>query len=209
MAVQETLTYNRHTLVTELAESGAGRSDPEHCRPTSRVPLLSRDSHVRMEAKRYSLDESATTPARGRREAQGGSRTAAAARGRSFSFSGGSLIANAQRDPPEVLHGAYSGTGEPEVPSTGPQELAPAERAAEPIRGPQGNLENSDRGQRRDAQPRGRPGQSTAFARYEWSDPPRSADSPERQDVPKFDVLPRGNAREIPHKTATECDQQG
>ena len=48
---------NRHTLVTEPAESGAGdeviMSIPGHI---SR-PMLSRYSHVRMEAKRRALDE--------------------------------------------------------------------------------------------------------------------------------------------------------
>jgi hypothetical protein len=51
---------NRHTLVTELAESGAGdvviMSIDGH---VSRA-MLSRYSHVRMEAKRRALDEIAT-----------------------------------------------------------------------------------------------------------------------------------------------------
>jgi integrase len=48
---------NRHTLVTELAESGAGdeviMSIAGHVSRT----MLSRYSHVRMEAKRLALDE--------------------------------------------------------------------------------------------------------------------------------------------------------
>ena len=48
---------NRHTLVTELAESGAGdeviMSIAGHVSPA----MLSRYSHVRMEAKRRALDE--------------------------------------------------------------------------------------------------------------------------------------------------------
>ena len=50
---------NRHTLVTELAESGAG--DEVIMSITGHVSraMLSRCSHVRMEAKRRALDESA------------------------------------------------------------------------------------------------------------------------------------------------------
>jgi len=51
---------NRHTLVTEFAESGAGdeviMSIAGHVSRT----MLSRYSHVRMEAKRCALDEIAT-----------------------------------------------------------------------------------------------------------------------------------------------------
>ena len=51
---------NRHTLVTELSESGAGDevilSIAGHVSRT----MLSRYSHVRMEAKRRALDEIAT-----------------------------------------------------------------------------------------------------------------------------------------------------
>jgi hypothetical protein len=48
---------NRHTLVTELAESGAG--DEVIMSIAGHVPraMLSRYSHVRMEAKRRALDE--------------------------------------------------------------------------------------------------------------------------------------------------------
>jgi hypothetical protein len=48
---------NRHTLVTELAESGAGDEViMSIARHVSRA-MLSRYSHVRMEAKRRALDE--------------------------------------------------------------------------------------------------------------------------------------------------------
>ena len=48
---------NRHTLVTELAESGAGDEViMSIAGPVSRA-MLSRYSHVRMEAKRRALDE--------------------------------------------------------------------------------------------------------------------------------------------------------
>jgi integrase len=51
---------NRRTLVTELAESGAG--DEVIMSIAGHVPraMLSRYSHVRMEAKRRALDEIAT-----------------------------------------------------------------------------------------------------------------------------------------------------
>jgi hypothetical protein len=48
---------NRHALVTELAESGAGDEViMSIAGPVSRA-MLSRYSHVRMEAKRRALDE--------------------------------------------------------------------------------------------------------------------------------------------------------
>jgi hypothetical protein len=48
---------NRPTLVTEVAESGAGDEVIMSIAGTSRVAMLSRYSHVRMEAKRHALDE--------------------------------------------------------------------------------------------------------------------------------------------------------
>src|ERR1035437_6036959 len=48
---------NRHTLVTELAESGAGDEVVISIVGTVSRAMLSRYSHVRMEAKRRALDE--------------------------------------------------------------------------------------------------------------------------------------------------------
>jgi hypothetical protein len=60
--------HNRHTLVTELAESGAG--DEVIMSIAGRVSraMLSRYSHVRMEAKRFALKCDCDTTANGRRE---------------------------------------------------------------------------------------------------------------------------------------------
>jgi hypothetical protein len=55
---------NRHTLVTELAESGAGDEVIMSIAGHVSRAMLSRYSHVRMEAKRRALDEIA--PARTR-----------------------------------------------------------------------------------------------------------------------------------------------
>ena len=48
---------NRHTLVTELAESGAGDEVIMAIAGHVSRAMLSRYSHVRMEAKRRALDE--------------------------------------------------------------------------------------------------------------------------------------------------------
>ena len=48
---------NRHTLVTELAESGAGDEVVMNIAGHVSRAMLSRYSHVRMEAKRRALDE--------------------------------------------------------------------------------------------------------------------------------------------------------
>jgi integrase len=48
---------NRHTLVTELAESGAGDEVVMSIAGHVSRAMLSRYSHVRMEAKRRALDE--------------------------------------------------------------------------------------------------------------------------------------------------------
>jgi hypothetical protein len=48
---------NRHTLVTELAESGAGDEVIMSIAGHVSRAMLSRYSHVRMEAKRRALDE--------------------------------------------------------------------------------------------------------------------------------------------------------
>ena len=48
---------NRHTLVTELAESGAGDEVSMSIAGHVSRAMLSRYSHVRMEAKRRALDE--------------------------------------------------------------------------------------------------------------------------------------------------------
>jgi integrase len=66
---------NRHTLVTELAESGAGDEVIMSIAGHVSRAMLSRYSHVRMEAKRRSLDEIATRATHGR-EAPGGTRAA-------------------------------------------------------------------------------------------------------------------------------------
>ena len=50
-------TTNRHTLVTELAESGAGDEVIMSIAGHVSRAMLSRYSHVRMEAKRRALDE--------------------------------------------------------------------------------------------------------------------------------------------------------
>ena len=51
---------NRHTLVTELAESGAGDEVIMSIAGHVSRAMLSRYSHVRMEAKRRALNEIAT-----------------------------------------------------------------------------------------------------------------------------------------------------
>ena len=51
---------NRHTLVTKLAESGAGDEVIMSIAGHVSRAMLSRYSHVRMEAKRRALDEIAT-----------------------------------------------------------------------------------------------------------------------------------------------------
>jgi integrase len=51
---------NRHTLVTELAESGAGDEVIMSIAGHVSCAMLSRYSHVRMEAKRRALDEIAS-----------------------------------------------------------------------------------------------------------------------------------------------------
>ena len=51
------LAGNRHTLVTELAESGAGDEVIMSIAGHVSRAMLSRHSHVRMEAKRRALDE--------------------------------------------------------------------------------------------------------------------------------------------------------
>jgi integrase len=51
---------NRHTLVTELAESGAGDEVIMSIAGHVSRAMLSRYSHVRMAAKRRALDEIAT-----------------------------------------------------------------------------------------------------------------------------------------------------
>ena len=51
---------NRHTLVTELAESSAGDEVIMSIAGHVSRAMLSRYSHVRMEAKRRALDEIAT-----------------------------------------------------------------------------------------------------------------------------------------------------
>jgi integrase len=48
---------NRHTLITELAESGAGDEVIMSIAGHVSRAMLSRYSHVRMEAKRRALDE--------------------------------------------------------------------------------------------------------------------------------------------------------
>jgi integrase len=48
---------NRHTLITELAESGAGDEVIMSIAGHVSRAMLSRYSHVRMEAKRHALDE--------------------------------------------------------------------------------------------------------------------------------------------------------
>ena len=51
---------NRHTLVTELSESGAGGEVVMSIAGHVSRAMLSRYSHVRMEAKRRALDEIAS-----------------------------------------------------------------------------------------------------------------------------------------------------
>ncbi len=51
---------NRHTLITELAESGAGDEVIMSIAGHVSRAMLSRYSHVRIEAKRRALDEIAT-----------------------------------------------------------------------------------------------------------------------------------------------------
>jgi integrase len=51
---------NRHTLVTELSEAGAGDEVIMSIAGHVSRAMLSRYSHVRMEAKRRALDEIAT-----------------------------------------------------------------------------------------------------------------------------------------------------
>jgi len=51
---------NRHTLVTELSESGAGDEVIMSIAGHVSRAMLSRYSHVRMEAKRRALDDIAT-----------------------------------------------------------------------------------------------------------------------------------------------------
>jgi hypothetical protein len=51
---------NRHTLVTELSESGAGDEVIMSIAGHVSRAMLSRYSHVRMEAKRRALDEIAS-----------------------------------------------------------------------------------------------------------------------------------------------------
>ena len=55
--VKVRLHDNRHTLVTELAESGAGDEVNMSIAGHVSRAMLSRYSHVRMEAKRRALDE--------------------------------------------------------------------------------------------------------------------------------------------------------
>src|SRR5438309_12076416 len=66
---------NRHTLVTEFAESVAGDEVIMSIAGHVSLAMLSRYSHVRMEAKRCALDAIRGTATWGRREAQGGSRS--------------------------------------------------------------------------------------------------------------------------------------
>ena len=69
---------NRHTLVTELAESGAGDEVIMSIAGHVSRAMLSRYSHVRMEAKRRALDEmrrgSGRSTRGARRRQSGGSR---------------------------------------------------------------------------------------------------------------------------------------
>jgi integrase len=58
---------NRHTLVTELSESGAGDEVIMSIAGHVSRAMRSRYSHVRMEAKRRALDEIAAMPSGGRR----------------------------------------------------------------------------------------------------------------------------------------------
>jgi integrase len=62
---------NRHTLVTELAQSGAGDEVIMSIAGHVSRAMLSRYSHVRMEAKRHALDD-IVAPDCGRRKAEGG-----------------------------------------------------------------------------------------------------------------------------------------
>jgi hypothetical protein len=55
--VRNLAAANRHTLVTELAESGAGDEVIMSIAGHVSRAMLSRYSHVRMEAKRHALDE--------------------------------------------------------------------------------------------------------------------------------------------------------
>lgn len=71
---------NRHTLVTELSESGAGDEVIMSIAGHESRPMLLRYSHVRMEAKRRALDEIAARQraADERRKAEGEQRRQAA-----------------------------------------------------------------------------------------------------------------------------------
>ena len=76
---------NRHTLVTELAESGAGDEVFMSIAGHVSRAILSRYSHVRMEAKRraldeigarqYAADEKRKTDAEGRKQVAGVAQT--------------------------------------------------------------------------------------------------------------------------------------
>ena len=68
---------NRHTLVTNLSELGAGDEVIMSIAGHVSRSMLSRYTNVRMEAKRRALDENCRAPERGRREAPDGSRAAA------------------------------------------------------------------------------------------------------------------------------------
>ena len=69
---------NRHTLVTELAESGAGDEVIMSIAGHVSRAMLSRYSHVRMEAKRRALDEIAARQRAADEKRQEEARTAAA-----------------------------------------------------------------------------------------------------------------------------------
>jgi len=73
---------NRHTLVTELAEGGAGDEVIMSIAGHVSRAMLSRYSHVRMEAKRSRTRRDRHTPAQRRREDAPMRRTPAAERGR-------------------------------------------------------------------------------------------------------------------------------
>jgi len=68
---------NRHTLVTELAELRAGDEVIMSIAGHVSGAMLSRYSHVRMEAKRRALDEIDTRQRAADQKAQGGGRAAA------------------------------------------------------------------------------------------------------------------------------------
>ena len=93
---------NRHTLVTELAESGAGDEVIMSIAGHVSRAMLSRYSHVRMEAKRRALDEIATRQRAADEKRKEEAEAAGAGRG-GLPISGDSVTIKRQRLPHQVL----------------------------------------------------------------------------------------------------------